>query len=104
MTNFQIAFREYADQFINKRTWWDLYEDLRKNANTWDSYSLSIIYLNLLDNVFLSSQELYRNIVNRSNTRLPKYVELMEKIVYSIPGKRPSVQTVLSEIELLSKK
>ena len=101
MNNFQILFKEYASQFINKRTWWELYEELIKYANTWDCYSLSIIYLNMLDDVFLSNNEYYRKIVTKSSTRLPKYVELMERIVYSVPDKRPSVQTVLSEIELL---
>lgn len=101
MKNFKIKFKEYAAQFINKRTWRELYLDLIKHANTWDSYSLSIIYLNMLDDVFLSNQELYRTLVTQSSMRLPKYVELMERIVYSVPGKRPSVQTVLSEIELL---
>lgn len=104
MNNFKILFKDYAAQFINKRTWWELYGELIKHANTWDSYSLSIIYLNMLDDVFLSNQELYRTLVTQSSARLPKYVELMERVVYSVPGKRPSVQTVLSEIELLLKK
>ena len=103
MNNFKILFKEYASQFINNQTWWELYLDLIKNASTWDNYSLSVIYLNMLDDVFLSSQELYRTLVIQSSLRLPKYVELMERVVYSVPGKRPSVQTVLSEIELLLK-
>ena len=101
MKDFKILFKEYAAQFINKKTWLELYLDLIKNASTWDSYSLSVIYLNMLDDVFLSNQELYRTLVTQSSARLPKYVELMERVVYSVPGKRPSVQTVLSEIELL---
>lgn len=104
MTNFKILFKEYAKEFINKRTWWELYEELIKYANNWDCYSVSIIYLNMLDDVFLSNPESYRKLLIDSNMRLPKYVELMESIVYSAPNKRPHIQTVLSEIELLLRK
>lgn len=103
MNNFETVFKEYARQFINVRTWWEFYEELVKNANTWDCYSLSVIYLNMLDDLFLYNPESYRNMVTFSNMRLPKYVELMESIIYSIPGKRPSVQMVINELERIAK-
>lgn len=101
MLNFKNTLYEYASQFINKRTWWELYEDLIKNANTWDCYSLSVIYLNMLDDIFLSSPESYKQLISTSNDNLTKYVELMEDIVYSAPNKRPTVQKVRSVMERL---
>ena len=96
MKNFKATLDEYVNQFINKRTWWELYEDLIKNANTWDSYSLAIIYLNMLDDVFLSENGMYSKLLGASNGRLKKFVELMESVVYSAPNKRPSIQTLLA--------
>lgn len=99
MRNFKAVFLEYANQFINKRTWWELYEDLIKNVNTWDSYSLAIIYLNLLDDVFLSKNEMYSKLLEASNGRLEQFVVLMENVVYNAPNNRPSIQTILTKMD-----
>lgn len=101
MSKFRNKFYEYATAFINKQTWWELYEDLIKYANTWDCYSMSVIYLNMLDDIFLSNSKLYETIISTSDTRLHAYINLMETIVYSPPNDRPNVQTVLSKMELM---
>jgi serine/threonine protein kinase len=97
MAEFKQTFYEYAKAFIGKRTWWELYENLIANANTWDHYSLAIIYLNKLDDLFLSSGKLYTEL--SSDSRLSKYVELLEGIVYNMPNNRPSVSMVIKEVE-----
>lgn len=97
MAGFKQAFDEYVGAFIGKRTWWELYETMRSHANTWDLYSLAIIYLNMIDDVFLSNRPLYNNML--SDNRLSKYVELLEQIVYNMPNKRPDISTVLKVVE-----
>ncbi len=103
MANFKSVIHEYVNPFINKKTWWELYEELLKYSNTWDCYSVAIIYLNILDDVFINNQQIYNYMLRISNGRLQKYVELMEMIVYSSPPNRPSIMTVLKELENISK-
>jgi hypothetical protein len=86
------------ERFINKRTWLELYEDLIKYTNTWDSYSLAVIYMNMLDDVFLSKPEVYNTYIGQ---KLTKYVETMENILYSAPDERPAIKTTLIEVESL---
>jgi serine/threonine protein kinase len=90
----------YMERFINKRTWLELYEDLIKYTNTWDSYSLAVIYMNMLDDVFLSKPEVYNTYIGQ---KLTKYVETMENILYSAPDERPAIKTTLIEVESLLK-
>ena len=104
MSNFKMAFDEYIRQFINKRTWGELYEVLIMNSNTWDCYSLSVIYLNMLDDLFLSNSSGYNRFAEQNKNSLSSYVELMENILYSSPNNRPSLQIVLKEIELILRK
>jgi serine/threonine protein kinase len=101
MAGFKSVFYEYANAFIGKRTWWELYAELIANANTWDHYSLAIIYLNMLDDVFLSNDKLYAEFA--SDSRLSKYVELLEGIVYNMPNNRPSVSMAIKEVESFAK-
>ena len=102
LKQFKNVFDEYTTAFINKRTWWELYEDLLKCANTWDNYSLAIIYLNFLDDVFLLNPELYNKMLN-TDMRLKTYVELLEQVVYNNPYERISVSSLISKLELIIK-
>jgi serine/threonine protein kinase len=101
MSIFKTAvFDEYAKSFIGKRTWWELYSELIKKANTWDSYSLAVIYLNLIDDLFLMDAANFYNAIRQSSgQRMSAYVECLERVVYSAPNNRPEVQTVRDEIE-----
>lgn len=101
IANFETAFNEYSKQFIGTVTWYELYSELIKHVYTWDSYSLAIIYLNMLDDVFISSVELYNNIMIASGMKLAKYVEILEYVVYSVPNSRPAVTLVLNELNRL---
>jgi len=99
MLSFKSKLDEYLQPFINKRTWWELYEELIGYANTWDCYSLSVIYLNMLDDGYFSNVELYNIMLKSTDIRLDKYVELMETVVYSSPNNRPTIQNVLTNVE-----
>ena len=98
---FETTFQQYSKQFIGTRTWWELYSDLITRADTWDSYSIAIIYLNMLDDVFHSGAELYNKLLLTNGDKMNKYVVTLEQIVYSAPNTRPSVSAVLSEIEMI---
>ena len=99
IANFETAFNEYANRFIGTGTWWELYSDLIMRTNTWDCYSVAVIYLNILDDVFISNVQLYNSLLISSGTKMKKYVEVMESIVYSSPNNRPLVDAILNEIK-----
>ena len=103
MLNFKSQMDEYLQPFINKRTWWELYEELKSHANTWDCYSLSVIYLNMLDDAYLSNLEFYNIMLNSSDVKVKKYIELMENVVYNTPKNRPTVQKVITDVESIIK-
>lgn len=98
INDIKTRFNEYLNLFINKRTWWELFEDLMKYSSTWDCYSLSVIYLNVLDDIFLSNPNLYGKILNSSEGKLAKFIELMETVIYSAPNNRPSIKQLLKSI------
>jgi serine/threonine protein kinase len=104
MANFKTeVFDEYANSFIGKRTWWELYSDLIKRANTWDCYSLAIIYLNMIDDMLLMDSAFYNEMLKSSGNRVSAYVECLEKVVYSAPNNRPDVQTIRDQMEWIMK-
>jgi hypothetical protein len=98
LQKFKDTMDKYTKKFIHTRTWWELYEDLLNYSNTWDCYSLSVIYLNMLDDVFLSQPVVYNKMMNPS---LQKYIGLMEQILYNIPNERPPVQYVEKELDTI---
>lgn len=103
MHTFKNVVLEYLQPFINKFTWWQLYEELFKYANTWDCFSLSVIYLFFLDDAYLSNSEIYNTFVEISGIKLQTYVELLESVVYSAPNKRPTAKMVLTSLESIMK-
>lgn len=98
MNDMKTTLNEYFNLFINKRTWWQLFEELMKYTGTWDCYSLSVIYLNVLDDIFLSSPELYEKILNSHEEKLAKFIKSMENVVYSAPNNRPNIQQLFKSI------
>ena len=97
MDKFKDMFYKYTLQFVN-RTWWDLYNNILQYTSSWDSYSLSVIYLNILDDVNRNYPEIYRSMY-LSNKHLQTYVEFMESVIYSPPDTRPSYKIILKTLE-----
>lgn len=97
-SDFWRKMLESMVDFIGKRTWWELYEELITHANTWDSYSLAVIYMNMLDDVFISKPKIYSTY---TSPNVIEYVETMEDVLYSTPKERPSIKTTLGKIESL---
>ena len=102
MTNFRKVFDEYINAFINKRTWWELFEDLIKYTSTWDHYSVAVIYLNIIDDAFLADSQKYNKLLNDFPSKMNKYIETLEKVVYCKPNERPSIHSTMKEIANIS--
>ena len=102
MLNYRNTLNEYLSNFINKLTWHELYEDLLKYSGTWDCYSVAVIYMNMVDDLFLSNPEIYTQITSKYQY-LQKYVILMESVLYSAPNNRPPIQTIIKELDIMRK-
>jgi serine/threonine protein kinase len=91
---FRHNFMKSMANTINKRTWWELYEELTTYANTWDGYSLAVIHMNTIDNIYLKNKGLYDII----QPKLSGYIKAMEDVLYSIPSERPTPKITLGKI------
>ena len=95
---FRETYMTYFGEFVGK-SWFELYEHLIKYSNTWDNYSLSMVYLIELDNL----HQLYPKTYEKLST-LPsfsKYINLLEKTIFSMPTERPSILDTISQIKKL---
>jgi serine/threonine protein kinase len=103
MLKFKEVFDSYVEQFIGKKTWWEMYQDLIQYTKSWDLYSISVIYMNLLDDAFLSNPEMYNNLMIISNGKLGRYIELIESVLYCRPNERPTIDFVIKQLEQIVK-
>lgn len=90
MTQFELTYKEYFSKFIGK-SWWVVYEYLTKYAKTWDNYSMAVIYLLFLDDIYQSDHSKYNQMAEPHSQVLKKYIDLLEDIVYAAPNKRLTV-------------
>jgi len=95
---FQDKLLKSMAEFINKRTWWELYEVLIKYANTWDGYSLAVIHMNMLDDIYLNKPDIYNMHIR---PKVSNYVEILEEVLYSVPSERPTPKITLEKIKSL---
>jgi serine/threonine protein kinase len=79
-SKWQSEMMEYFNSFINKQ-WKDLYSELLKYRFTWDTYSITVIYLFLFDQLGLNSYM-------EDLPELKKYKELLKQSMMTIPSNR----------------
>lgn len=97
LSNFKRNYMSYFSEFLGK-TWWTVYQDLVKYMNTWDNYSLSVIYLIMLDDAYVANPEKFE----RVESALADYQKVLENVVYSMPNERPSIKDTIKSLKVLS--
>lgn len=95
---FRDTYMTYFRAFVGK-SWFELYEHLIKYRNTWDNYSLSMVYLMEIDNLYKIHPQTYDKISALSS--FPKYRKLLETILFSMPNERPTVLDTIGQIKQL---
>ena len=93
---FERQFQAFMSPFLGK-TWWEVYTRLMTYWNTWDHYSLAVVYLLILDDWKTEHPERYNMAVLRE--RESRYIDMLQTIVYSMPDKRPGIEETLKRIE-----
>jgi serine/threonine protein kinase len=96
---FRSEFKTYFYNFVG-HTWWSVYKEMVKYANTWDNYSVATTYLIIMDDSFLQNNLEYAQQREKFGENYGKYLEILKKVVYCSPDKRLSVKDT---IKLLSK-
>lgn len=87
---FKDAYKIYFDQFLEK-SWWNMYEELIKFVESWDNYSVAVIYSKLLDKTRLDNPDNYEKIANANLAALNKYMRGLDSVIYAMPDKRFSI-------------
>jgi hypothetical protein len=83
---------EYLKKYINKPKL-QIISEILLNSNTWDNYSLSILYLHIIGNII--------SVFNLKDTLLNKIVFLLSKNVVPDPLKRETLQNTIKNYEEL---
>ena len=94
----RVKCATYFRAFVGK-SWFELYEHLIKYSNTWDNYSLSMVYLMEIDNLYKIHPKTYDKI--SALPSFPKYRNLLENILFSMPNERPTVLDTITQIKKL---
>jgi serine/threonine protein kinase len=95
--NFKERYDTYFSAFVG-RTWWEMYEDLIQYVDTWDNYSVAVIYANLLDKGYFSRPELTTKTIEKSQDEMSKYMNGLRRIIYAMPNERATATESLNII------
>jgi serine/threonine protein kinase len=97
MSGFKEMYFKYMSAFIGK-TWFELYTELMKYSNTWDNYSLAVIYMFVLDEQF-EKQNIFNTIIRNENESFSAYINILKQILFSPPNERMSPKNTLIELK-----
>ena len=94
--NFKQKYMDYFHDYINK-PWFELYEHLIKCSDTWDNYSLSLVYLIQMDEWKQSTPKVYEKLSQSEN--MEDYLNVLETIAFSMPSERPTLTDTIVRVK-----
>lgn len=95
---FREKYDTYFRAFIGK-TWFELYEHLMSYSDTWDNYSVSVMYLMEMNDIRQSRPKTYNTV--KTMPSFQKYLHLLETCVFSMPNERPNIPDTISNLKQL---
>ena len=87
VAEFKETYFKYLSFFIGK-TWFELYTELMKYSNTWDNYSLAVIYVFILNEQYQRNSKLYTKIMSKEGDSLSAFIRILKQILFSPPNER----------------
>ena len=98
-TAFRTAMTDYFQNVINNTyigspTWKSVYDTFIAGWKTWDSYSIAVIYFQMMKQFHLDK---YASTFSFMNT----FLDLLKEIIVSTPDKRPSPKDILPRINII---
>lgn len=91
VSRFIKKWKTYLKRFIGK-TWFDLYEVTIKHYNTWDIYSVCVVYMMVLDDLFVKNIKLYKILYETHGKELTEYIQVVSSVMYETSDKRTSLE------------
>ena len=94
--NFKQKYESYFNKYIGK-PWFNLYEELIKFSSTWDNYSLSMVYLIEINNMYQTRRTIY----DQNDSVYNDYLKILETIAFSMPDERPTLTETIKQMKKL---
>jgi len=93
-TRFKDGWRTYFKTFEDQ-SWETLFIELQKGYDTWDNYSISVMFY------FIIYDILYNNSVN--SAIIKRYETILKQCILAIPSeKRPSISKMIESIKMVA--
>jgi len=98
-TIFKRNLYEYFNKINenNDKTWKDILDELLKYQNTWDNYSIAVIFLYLLKGLKLDSK-------HKQFIKINEYIILLKSIITSLPNERLTPEDTKIKLKQIFKK
>jgi hypothetical protein len=103
VTRFIQKWKLYLKRFIGK-TWFHLYEETIQYYKTWDIYSVCVVYMMVLDDLFVKNTELYKVLYETRGKQLTEYIQVVSSVMYETSDKRPSLEKLNRTLKSIQKK
>ena len=102
---YRKTILQYYQPFIGSVTWWDLYQHFveKEFYKTWDTYSLAVVYLFIIENAQTQNPELYKQLENTTKPVFNQYMALLFSMIFTSPDKRPTSDMAIKSLRQIMK-
>ena len=87
---FKKMYWTFFSKFMDK-PWWELYEELIKYVDTWDNYSIAVIYARLIDRAYFANSANFEKAFAKNQSAMNLYMNGLERVLYAAPNERLSI-------------
>jgi serine/threonine protein kinase len=101
--SFEEKWTKYLSTFTGK-TWFDLYRSTIKFFHTWDIYSVCVVNMMVLDDLFMKNRELYKIVYDSMGSELTDYIQAVSRVMYETSDKRPSPEALNKTLKQIQKR
>jgi len=105
VNEYRKTVLEYYQPFIGSSTWWDVYQHFMEKQyfKTWDTYSLAVVYLFLIENTISNNPNLYHMLENNTKPVFNKYMTFLFTTIFSRPDDRPTPDNAIKKLKDIMK-
>lgn len=102
---YRKTVMEYYGQFVGSATWWDVYQHFMENKyyKTWDTYSLAVVYLFLVENTQKHNPQLYYQLETKTKSVFNQYMAFLFSTIFNSPDKRPTPESAVKTMREIMK-
>jgi len=94
IAQFEQRYWDYFRPYVGM-TWWHLYEHLVQFSDTWDNYSVAMIYLFAIDHMHKVHPTKYDTMRRIYAGKYEQYMSVLGDIIYAMPDERASAKDTI---------